>query len=98
VFTKQQPVVITLILLGSCLRTVLGQTSEAIRKLMGDYRRELPIIRNGREMEVPIARSSAGIILGVGERFPLMGGDGSSAVDEAMVTGESSPSKSSLVK
>jgi Cu+-exporting ATPase len=72
-----------------------GQTSEAIRKLMGLQARTARIVRNGKEMEVPIAEVQLGdvILVRPGEKIPTDGEviEGSSAVDEAMVTGESVP-------
>jgi len=66
---------------------------------MGLQARTARIIRNGREMEVPIAEVQPDVILvRPGEKIPTDEViEGSSAVDEAMVTGESVPVKSSLV-
>lgn len=56
VYYEAAAVIISLILLGRLLENrAKGQTSEAIRKLMGLQARTAQIIRNGREMEVPIA-------------------------------------------
>lgn len=70
-------------------------TSEAIRKLMGLQARTARIIRDGKEMEVPISEVQLGdvILVRPGEKIPTDGEviSGSSAVDEAMVTGESVP-------
>lgn len=96
VYYETAAVVITLILLGKLFENrAKGQTSEAIRKLMGLQARTARIVRNGREMEVPIAEVQLGDIILVrpGEKVPTDGEviEGSSAVDEAMVTGESVP-------
>lgn len=96
VYYETAAVVITLILLGKLFENrAKGQTSEAIRKLMGLQARTARIIRNGREMEVPIAEVQLGdvILVRPGEKIPTDGEviSGSSAVDEAMVTGESVP-------
>ncbi len=96
VYYETAAVVITLILLGKLFENrAKGQTSEAIRKLMGLQARTARIIRDGREMEVPIAEVQLGdvILVRPGEKIPTDGEviSGSSAVDEAMVTGESVP-------
>jgi Cu+-exporting ATPase len=96
VYYETAAVVITLILLGKLFENrAKGQTSEAIRKLMGLQARTARIVRNGREMEVPIAEVQLGdvILVRPGEKIPTDGEviEGSSAVDEAMVTGESVP-------
>ncbi|KJH70078.1 heavy metal translocating P-type ATPase [Aliterella atlantica] len=94
VYYEVAAVVITLILLGKLFENrAKGQTSEAIRKLMGLQARTARIIRNGKEMEVPIAEVQIGdvILVRPGEKIPTDGEviEGSSTVDEAMVTGES---------
>lgn len=94
VYYEVAAVVITLILLGKLFENrAKGQTSEAIRKLMGLQARTARIIRNGKEMEVPIAEVQLGdvILVRPGEKIPTDGEviEGSSTVDEAMVTGES---------
>ncbi|NJR48826.1 MAG: heavy metal translocating P-type ATPase [Leptolyngbyaceae cyanobacterium CSU_1_3] len=94
VYYEVAAIVITLILLGRLFENrARGQTSEAIRKLMGLQARDARIIRNGREMEVPIAEVQLGDIVAVrpGEKIPVDGEviEGSSTIDEAMVTGES---------
>ncbi|MEG4515302.1 MULTISPECIES: heavy metal translocating P-type ATPase [unclassified Microcoleus] len=93
--------VIALILLGKTLENrAKGETSEAIRKLMGLQAKTARIIRNGEELEVPIAQVEIGDIVQVrpGEQIPVDGDviEGSSTVDEAMVTGESLPVKKQL--
>lgn len=94
VYYEVAAVVVTLILLGKLFENrAKGQTSEAIRKLMGLQARTARIIRNGKEMEVPIAEVQLGdvILVRPGEKIPTDGEviEGSSTVDEAMVTGES---------
>lgn len=98
VYYETSAVVITLILLGRLFENrAKGQTSEAIRKLMGLQARTARIVRNGREMEVPIAEVQLGdvILVRPGEKIPTDGEviEGGSTVDEAMVTGESMPVK-----
>ncbi len=93
--------VISLILLGKTLENrAKGETSEAIRKLMGLQAKTARLVRNGEELEVPIAQVEIGDIVQVrpGEQIPVDGDviEGSSTVDEAMVTGESLPVKKQL--
>jgi Cu+-exporting ATPase len=74
-----------------------GQTSDAIRKLIGLQARDARIIRNGQELEVPIQDVQIGdvVVVRPGEKIPVDGEvvDGSSTLDESMVTGESMPVK-----
>jgi len=93
--------VVALILLGKTLENrAKGETSQAIRKLMGLQAKTARIVRNGEELEVPIAQVEIGDIVQVrpGEQIPVDGDvvEGSSTVDEAMVTGESLPVKKQL--
>ncbi|MGM3309202.1 heavy metal translocating P-type ATPase [Anabaena sp. WFMT] len=94
VYYEVAAMVITLILLGRFLEhRARGQTSEAIRKLMGLQARTAKVIRDGVEMDVPIGevRINDEILVRPGEKIPVDGEviDGVSTVDEAMVTGES---------
>jgi Cu+-exporting ATPase len=96
VYYEISAVVITLILLGRLLENrAKGQTSESIRKLMGLQAKTARVIRNGKEVDVPIAEVVLGDIILVrpGEKIPVDGEivDGSSTIDESMVTGESVP-------
>ncbi len=98
VYYETAAVVITLILLGQWLENrAKGQTSEAIRKLMGLQAKDARLIRNGREIDVPINEVQIGDIILVrpGEKIPVDGEiiSGNSTIDEAMVTGESIPVK-----
>ena len=86
----------TLITLGKYLEVVSkGKTSEAIKKLMGLAPKMARVMRDGQEVEVAIDQVVTGDILVVrpGEKLPVDGEvvEGSSAVDEAMITGESIP-------
>jgi P-type Cu+ transporter len=98
VYYETAAVVTTLILLGQLFENrAKGQTSAAIRKLMGLQPRTARIVRDGQEMEVAITQVQIGdvILVRPGEKIPVDGEvmDGSSTVDEAMVTGESIPVK-----
>lgn len=72
-----------------------GRTSEAIRKLMGLRAKTSRILVDGVEKEVPVEEVVVGDIVVVrpGEKIPVDGivVEGSSAVDESMITGESIP-------
>lgn len=98
VYYEASAVIITLILLGRLLENrAKGQTSEAMRKLMGLQAKTARVIRNGKEIDIPISEVSLGDIILVrpGEKIPVDGEivDGSSTIDEAIVTGESLPVK-----
>jgi P-type Cu+ transporter len=98
IYYEVAAIVITLILLGRLLENrARGQTSEAIRKLIGLQARDARVIRDGREIDVPIAevRINDVILVRPGEKIPVDGEviTGASTVDEAMVTGESLPVK-----
>jgi Cu+-exporting ATPase len=89
-------VVTTLILVGRVLEAVAkGNTSEAIRKLMGMQAKTARVIRDGREQEVPADAIVPGdlVVVRPGEKVPVDGEivEGSSALDESMITGESLP-------
>ena len=88
--------VLTLILLGKVLEAIAkGRTSEAIKKLLGMQAKTARIVRNGEEREVPIDQVLEGDIVVVrpGEKVPVDGVivEGTSSVDESMLTGESLP-------
>jgi P-type Cu+ transporter len=93
VYFEAAAVIIALLLLGRAK----GQTSEAIRKLMGLQAKTARVIRDGREVDIAIAQVVLGDIILVrpGEKIPVDGEivQGSSTIDEAMVTGESVPVK-----
>ncbi|MED4041063.1 heavy metal translocating P-type ATPase [Niallia taxi] len=89
-------IVITLIVLGKLLEIrAKGQTSEAIKKLMGLQAKTARVIRNGEEMDIPIEEVESGDVIFVraGEKIPVDGIiiEGTSSVDESMLTGESMP-------
>ncbi|MFH0869831.1 MAG: heavy metal translocating P-type ATPase [archaeon] len=89
-------ILITLVLLGKMLEAVAkGKTSDAIKKLMNLSPKTATVIRNGNEMEMSVDLVVVDDIVLVrpGERIPVDGVivDGSSSVDESMITGESMP-------
>jgi Cu+-exporting ATPase len=95
-FYEAAALLVGFIVLGRYLEAVTrGRTSEAIRKLMTLQPKRARVIREGEEVEVPADEVEVGDILAVrpGESVPVDGTvlEGYSAVDEAMVTGESMP-------
>lgn len=89
-------IVITLILLGRYLETIAKKrTSQAIKKLMNLQAKTARVIRDGKEIDLPIDQVVHGdkILVRPGEKIPVDGRivEGSSSVDESMVTGESIP-------
>ena len=89
-------VVIAFITLGKFLeaRSKL-KTGEAIEKLMGLQAKNALVLRDGKEIEVPIDQVLVGdtIIIKPGQKIPLDGVivEGKSSIDESMITGESIP-------
>ncbi|MEO7275694.1 MAG: heavy metal translocating P-type ATPase [Vicinamibacterales bacterium] len=89
-------VVTVLVLLGQVMELrARGRTGAAIRALLGMAAKTARAIRDGVEVDVPIAAVRVGDLLRVrpGEKVPVDGVvvDGRSAVDEAVVTGEPIP-------
>lgn len=96
VYFEAASVIIALVLLGSMLEArAKGRTGDAIRKLIGLQPKTARVIRDGEELEIEIAKVRTGDILAVrpGEKIAVDGlvTEGSSAVDESMLTGESIP-------
>lgn len=88
--------ILTLITLGKTLEArAKGKTSEAITKLMNLAPKVATVIRDGRELEIPVEEVLSGetIIVKAGESIPVDGIvlEGSSSVDESALTGESIP-------
>ena len=96
VYFDASAMIIALVLLGRLLEArAKGQTSDAIRKLLGYRPSSARVIRNGEVIEIPIAEVMTGDTLAVrpGEKLPVDGEviDGMPVVDESMLTGESLP-------
>jgi len=96
VYFETSALIITLIKLGKLLEArAKGQTSAAIKKLMGLQPRTARVIRDGAEVELAVEQLSPGdlVVVRPGERLAVDGivVDGRSAVDESMLTGESLP-------
>jgi Cu+-exporting ATPase len=95
-YFEASAIIITLVLLGKLLEALAkGRTSEAIKRLIGLQPKTARVLRDGREVDVPVTELQIGQIVLVrpGERVPVDGEivEGSSAVDESMITGESIP-------
>ena len=96
VYFDTAAIIIALILFGRYLETwARGQTSEAIRRLIGLRPNTARVVRDGQELEVSVDTVVPGDVLVVrpGEKIPVDGQvtAGYSAVDESMLTGESMP-------
>ena len=96
VYYDTAAVIIALILLGRLLEArAKGQTSEAIRKLMGLRAKTARVVRQGQEVDIPVEEVRVGdvVIVRPGEKVPVDGNiiEGYSTLDESMVTGESMP-------
>jgi Cu+-exporting ATPase len=96
VFWDVTDVVIALVVLGLALEIkAKGRTSEAIKKLVGLQAKTARVVRDGKEVDLPVEEVVVEDIVVVrpGEKIPVDGEviEGSSAVDESMITGESIP-------
>ena len=88
--------IITLILLGRLLEArAKGQTGAAIKALIGLQPKTARVVRAGVESDVPVAQVLVGdlVVVRPGEKVPVDGvvEEGSSPVDESMLTGEPIP-------
>lgn len=89
-------IIIALILLGRYLEArARGQTSAAIKRLLGLAPKTARVLRDGTEVDVPVAELQVGDLIRVrpGEKVPVDGiiMEGHSTLDESMLTGESMP-------
>lgn len=96
VYYEAAAVIVTLILLGRFLEArAKGRTSEAIKRLVGLQAKSARVMRNGETIDVPLQDVATGdvIVVRPGEKVPVDGLvlDGSSYVDESMITGEPVP-------
>ena len=96
VYFEAAAVIVTLILLGRWLEArAKGRTGAAIARLIGLQPREARVLRDGVEVTVPLTALTPGDLIRIrpGERVPVDGAvaEGSSFVDESMITGEPVP-------
>ncbi|HBE82756.1 MAG TPA: heavy metal translocating P-type ATPase, partial [Blastocatellia bacterium] len=96
VYYEAASVIIALILLGSMLEArAKGRTGDAIKKLIGLQPKIARVVRDGAELEIATGDVILGdiVIVRPGEKIPVDGivTEGTSAVDESMLTGESMP-------
>ncbi|MEE8401356.1 MAG: heavy metal translocating P-type ATPase [Candidatus Hydrothermarchaeaceae archaeon] len=96
VYYDTAAIIITLILFGRLLEAkAKGETSEAIKKLMGLQPKTARIIVDGEEKEIPVddVKIDDIVLVRPGEKIPVDGivKEGHSAIDESMLTGESMP-------
>lgn len=100
-YYESAAVILTLITLGKYFEArSKGKTSEAIKKLMGLAPKTAKVIRDGKETEISVEAVQVGDIVVVrpGEKMPVDGvvTEGTTSVDEAMLTGESIPVEKSV--
>jgi Cu+-exporting ATPase len=96
VYFESAAVIVTLILLGRMLEArAKGRTGAAIQRLASLQPQTARVLRDGRPHDVPIAQLRVGdaVLVRPGERIPADGVviEGSSYVDESMLTGEPAP-------
>ena len=96
IYLETTAVVISFLLLGRWFETkAKGQSSAALKALLDMGAKDAAVLRDGREVRVPIGQLQVGNVFVVrpGEKIATDGRvtDGSSAVDESMLTGESVP-------
>nr|WP_321377989.1 heavy metal translocating P-type ATPase [uncultured Bacteroides sp.] len=93
VYYEAATVIVAFVLLGKLLEErAKGNTSSAIRKLMGLQPKTASVIRDGKEQTLLISQLQVNDLVSVhpGEKIPVDGtvSEGSSFVDESMITGE----------
>jgi Cu+-exporting ATPase len=95
-YFESAAMLVTIILLGRILEGIAkGRTSQAIEKLIDLQVKTASVLRNSKEIKVPVEELVLGDIALVrpGERVPVDGViiEGRTSVDESMLTGESIP-------
>ncbi len=96
VYYEAAAVIVALILLGRYMEArAKGNTSEAIKRLLGLQAKTARVVRDGATMELAIEEVVAGDLIEVrpGERIPVDGEvvEGTSFIDESMISGEPVP-------
>ncbi|WP_419879538.1 heavy metal translocating P-type ATPase [Brevibacillus centrosporus] len=95
-YYETSAVLITLVIMGKLFESLAkGRSSEAIKSLMGLQAKTALVVRDGQELSIPVDEVIAGDIVLVrpGDKVPVDGEvvEGTSTVDESMLTGESIP-------
>ncbi len=95
-FWDVSTVVVALVVLGMALEVkAKGKTSEAIKKLVGLQAKTARVVRDGKEIDIPVEEVVVGdhVVVRPGDKVPVDGVvvKGSSSLDESMITGESIP-------
>ena len=95
-FWDVSTVVVALVVLGMALEVkAKGKTSEAIKKLIGLQAKTARVVRDGKEIDIPVEEVVVGdhVVVRPGDKVPVDGVvvTGSSSLDESMITGESMP-------
>jgi Cu+-exporting ATPase len=95
-YFETSAIIITLIQTGNLLEYITkGRASEAVHRLLSLQPTMAHVVRDGREISIPVEEVAVGDILLVrpGEKVPVDGRviEGTSAIDESMITGESLP-------
>lgn len=96
IYLESVAVVITFLLLGRWFETrAKGRSSEALRSLLSMGAKDATVLRDGAEVRVNVKELAVGdvVVVRPGEKIAADGvvTDGTSAVDESMLTGESVP-------
>ena len=95
-YFEASALIIGFILLGKLLEhTMRARASDSVRKLLDLQPATARVLREGKEVEVPVEQVQVGDLLVIrpGEKIPADGTvvDGHTSVDEKMITGESMP-------
>ena len=95
-YVESAAVILAFITVGKYFETLTkGRTSQAIQSLVALSPKVATVIRDGKEVEVPVEELQVGEVVFVrpGEKIPVDGVilSGESFVDESMITGESVP-------
>lgn len=96
VYFETSALLITFILIGRLMEaTAKGKVSSAIKKLIGLQPKTAIVVRNGKELSISVNDVLVGdvVLVKPGQRIPVdsVVMDGSTSVDESMITGESIP-------
>ena len=95
-YFESASMILTLITVGKYMEAKSkGKTGDAIRQLIALAPKAATVLRDGREVELPIEQVAVGdvVVVRAGERIPVDGTviEGAAAVDESAITGESLP-------